>query len=187
MNEGDKRTLIIASQDTGLIEDINNADIEKTFLEPGDQQYRIRESSTLTINPEQQGTLITGTPIIVRLSEHAASEYGIETKYKDTYWRMNHPSQAFIDAIENNLASKYEEYYNQQAPPRPYFSSYQPRKEVSVPLHYKDKSPTVIGTTWKMGYNIRDREHFKIIKLALSAGVGELNTTGFGFMNKMGR
>lgn len=187
MEEGDSRTLLIASPNKPLIEDVAEQIEDTQRIEPGGRQFRVTDVSTFNINPEQQGTMITGTPIVVRLAPPAAEEYGIDPQdYDDVYWRLDHPSQAFIDAIEDNLAHKYETYYDREAPERPYFTSYTSRKQVSVPLQYEGQDIIVIGTTWELDYECRDRALFRLIKLAYDTGVGELNTSGFGFMNKVG-
>lgn len=186
MVEGDSRTLLVASPNKPLIKDIAETVQDTKRLEPGGRQFRVIDTSTFDINPERQGTMITGTPIVVRLAPEAAEEYDIDPEgYEDLYWRMEHPSQAFIDAIENNLAHKYETYYNRDAPERPYFTGYTPRKQVSVPLKYEDQDIITIGTTWELDYECHNRDMFRIIKLAYNTGLGELNTTGFGFMNKV--
>lgn len=187
MEAGDERTLIISSPNDMLIEDIQDEIASRELLESGDQQYRIDSTTVFAIEPKRNGSMITGTPIIVRLSPEACREYGIDPgEYEDVYWRQDHDPQAFIDAVESNLAHKYEEYYNRDAPERPYFTGYTPRKEVSVPLHYAERTATLIGSTWELGYECPTREMHRLMRLAYSSGVGELNTTGFGFMNKVG-
>lgn len=186
MEEGDNRTLLLSSPNKPLIEDVAEQVEEQGRIEPGGRQFRVTDTSTFDINPERTGTMITGTPIVVRLAPEAAKEYSIDPQdYEDVYWRLENPSQAFIDAIEDNLAHKYETYYDRDAPDRPYFSGYTPRKQVSVPLKYEDQNIIVIGTTWELDYECRDRAMFRLIKLAYDTGIGELNTSGFGFMNKV--
>lgn len=186
MEEGDERTLIIASPNKPLIDDIATMVREMGRIEPGNQQYAVESVTTFDIDPEQKGRMITGTPIIVRLPKHRCREYNIDPgKFDDVYWQLDHNSEAFIDSIEENLAHKYREYYERDPPERPYFTDFHPRKQVSIPLHYEDRTVTTIGTTWELGYECPTREMHRLIRLAYSSGVGELNTTGFGFMNKM--
>jgi CRISPR-associated endoribonuclease Cas6 len=186
MQEGDERTLIIASPNESLVDDIAGAVTEMGRIEPGNLQYSVEHVTTFQIDPEQTGKMITGTPIIVRLPADRCREYGIDPEdYDDVYWRLEHNSEAFIDSIEDNLAHKYEEYYDREPPDRPYFTSYSPRKQVSIPRHYEDGVAETIATTWELGYECPTREMHRLIRLAYDAGVGELNTTGFGFMNKM--
>lgn len=186
MEEGDERTLIIASPNEPLVDDIATAIHEMGRLEPGHQQYSVESITTFSIDPDREGRMITGTPIVIRLPADRCEEYNIDPgKFDDVYWRLEHNSEAFIDSVEGNLARKYEDYYDRTSPDRPYFTSYNPRKQVSVPLHYEDRKVTVIGTTWELDYECPNREMHRLMCLAYSTGLGELNTTGFGFMNKV--
>jgi len=186
MGEGDDRTLIISSPNESLVNDVREAIESEGVIEPGDRQYEVVDTVTFDITPERQGTMITGTPIVVRIPAGRCDEYGIDDKgYDDVYWRLEHNSGAFIDKLEENLASKYHEYYDREPPERPYFTGYHPRKQVSVPLKYEDREVPVIGTTWELDYECESREMHRIIRMAYDAGLGELNTTGFGFMNEV--
>jgi CRISPR-associated endoribonuclease Cas6 len=90
---------------------------------------------------------------------------------------------AFKQEVERNLATKYEDYYDEPAPERPYFESFEPRKEIGVPLHYAEQEVQIIGTTWEFEYECQTRPMYRLMRMAYSAGLGELNTTGFGFVN----
>jgi CRISPR-associated endoribonuclease Cas6 len=186
MQRGDRRHLIISSPSQPFIESIEEELENRERLEPGSQQFRVQETSSFEVSPDKNGTMITGTPIVVRMDPDEAEEYDIDPgNYDKVYWRKEHTSQAFIDHLERNLAAKYERYYDRDAPERPYFTGYKLRKQLSVPLQYEDQDVTVIGTTWELDYECPNREMFRIIKLAYDTGLGELNTTGFGFMNKV--
>lgn len=188
MQAGDDRTFIVASPSRELIESVANVARQWNRFEPGDQQYAIESVSEFAVTPEDQGRMITGTPIVVRLAREKAEEYGIDPEHYDrVFWKLSedHPADAFIDRIEENLAHKYEEYYDRDAPDRPYFTGFEPRKEVAVPLDYADKRVPIIGTTWELDYEAESRPMQRLMSLAYSTGVGELNTTGFGFVNKM--
>ena len=185
MREGDKRTFIVASPNGSLINDVAATISEMGCLEPGDEQFAVESTTCFEIDPGREGRMITGTPIVVRLPADRCSDYDIDPgKYDDVYWQLDHNSEAFIDSVEGNLSRKYEKYYDREAPDRPYFTGYSPRKQVSIPLHYEDRTVTMIGTTWELDYECPDRGRHRLIRLAYSAGLGELNTTGFGFMNK---
>jgi len=186
MQEGDGRTLIISSPNDEVMKSVQKEVNSRELIEPGDRQYEVEDTAIFNISPERQGTMITGTPIVVRIPASRCDEYGIDDMgYDDVYWRLEHNSDAFIDKVEENLASKYREYYDREPPERPYFTGYHPRKQVSVPLKYEDKEVPVIGTTWELDYECENREMHRIIRMAYDAGLGELNTTGFGFMNEV--
>jgi len=185
VQKGEQRTLILASSNQKIVKAFADAAGETKSLEFGEQQFSIQNTSTFSIDPGKNGTMITGTPIVARLAQEKAKEYGINKDYDQIYWKMDYDSQAFIDRIEENLAHKYEAYYNREAPGRPYFTGYTPRKEVAVPLKYAEGTDTVVGTTWELEYECHNREMYRLIQMAYDSGLGELNATGFGFMNKV--
>ena len=43
----------------------------------------------------------------------------------------------------------------------------------------------MIGTHWKILFNNIDQEQKKIVSFILDTGIGELNSMGFGFLNKV--
>jgi CRISPR/Cas system endoribonuclease Cas6 (RAMP superfamily) len=99
-------------------------------------------------------------------------EYGIEPKYDDVYWRLDHPMDAFKQEVERNLATKYEDYYDEPAPERPYLESFEPKKEVGVPLHYAEQEVQIVGTTWEFEYECQNRSMYLLMKMVYSAGLG---------------
>lgn len=189
METGDSRTWLLASPNEELITAVAQTIADRRVLEVGDRRYRVHGTSTFEITPDETGVMETATPIVVRIPAGRCSQYGIENEanYDDVYWRLDHPEDAFVQEVERNLAEKYRSYYDADPPDRPYFTDLRPRKEVAIPLHYDDTAVQTIGTTWELEYECRTRQMYRIIKLAYSAGVGELNTTGFGFVNENSR
>jgi len=57
-------------------------------------------------------TLITGTPIIIRISKKRYQKFNIKTKYPYAYvfWRKEYPLEMFTRQIEENLCAKYAEF-----------------------------------------------------------------------------
>lgn len=183
MSVGDERTWIVASPHEELIEEFADTLSTDRVLEVGDQGYRVEYTSVFSVTPDSQGRMQTGTPIVVRIPAGRCDMYGIEPEYDDVYWRLNHPIKAFKQELEQNLATKYEEYYDESPPERPYFKDFESRKEVGVPLHYAEQDVQIVGTTWEFEYECRTRSMYRLMSMAYSAGLGELNTTGFGFIN----
>ncbi len=149
----------------------------------GEQRYTVEYTTEFQITAEEQATVETGTPIVVRIPAGRCEQYGIDAEYDDVYWRFEHPREAFREETERNLATKYQQYYDREPPERPYFTDLTPKKEVAVPLHYEDSVVQTIGTTWELEYDCHTRAEHRLMGLAYSAGLGELNTTGFGFIN----
>ncbi|MFC6964733.1 CRISPR-associated endoribonuclease Cas6 [Halocatena marina] len=185
MSEGDVRTWIVASPHEHLVEQFADAISEYDTVAVGDQRYTVKYTSVFDLTPQENGTLQTGTPIVVRIPASRCEEYGIAAEYDDVYWRLEHPLDAFKQELERNLAAKYRRYYDKEPPERPYFTNWTPQKEIAVPLHYEDSVVQTIATTWRLDYECRTRSMYRLVKLAYCAGLGELNTTGFGFMNEL--
>lgn len=187
MEAGDNRTWLLASPNEELITAVARTIADRHVLEVGDRRYRIRGTSTFEITPDETGGMETATPVIVRIPAGRCDQYGIknEANYDDVYWRLDHPEDAFVQEVERNLAAKYRAYYDAVPPDRPYFTDLRPQKEVAIPLQYDETTVQTIGTTWEFDYQCRTRQMYRLIKLAYSAGVGELNTTGFGFVNEL--
>ena len=187
MVEGDTRSFIIASPNKNLIKDVASVASGRDLFEPGDRRYRIDDVEVFEDTIPEQGRLITNTPIVVRIpARRCREEYGIDPKgYDDVFWRLDqdHSADAFIEEVERNLEAKYEEYYDREPPERPYLTGYQPRKSVAVPVHYDDRTVMMFGSTWEFDFEAQTRAKQRLIHLGLESGVGELNTTGFGFMN----
>lgn len=185
MEKGDSRTWLIASPHDNLIREV--ADVLDNWhdITVGDRRYYVDGTTTFDITPDSQGRMETATPIVVRIPDWRCEEYGIDPEYEDVYWTHEHPTEAFLTEVEQNLASKYQSYYDEPAPDRPYFSDHFDRRTVAVPLHYEDDEVQVIGTTWEFEYQTTTKELYRLIKLAFDAGIGELNTTGFGFVNEV--
>jgi len=186
MEKGDERTWIISSPNEHLVRSVSETITEMGVIESGERRYSVEYTSVFEITPDEEGSMETGTPIVVRIPAGRCRKYGIDPEgYDDVYWRLKHDEDAFVNEIERNLASKYREYHDEEPPERPYFAEYRPRKEVSVPLKYDDRTVDVVGTTWEFDYECQTRPMYRLIKMAYSAGVGELNTTGFGFVNEV--
>ena len=54
----------------------------------------------------------------------------------------------------------------------------------AVDMKHGVEIPT-IGTLWKFRFDYLDEQKRKILQLGLESGFGELNSSGFGFLNKV--
>ncbi|MEM3191332.1 MAG: CRISPR-associated endoribonuclease Cas6 [Candidatus Parvarchaeota archaeon] len=140
-------------------------------------------------------TLITGTPIIIRIPREKYKAYGIDPKgrYDYVYWRSDHPIDLFISQLENNLRKKYAEYFgfgndntaglNVNGMERPpfLFQKFKFKKQVSTRVPMKGFDQVVIGTVWEFGFEADVNRD--MIQFALDVGLGERNSLGFGFLN----
>lgn len=159
------------------------ASIVVSWERVGEQRYTVEYTTEFQITPEEHATVETGTPIVVRIPAQRCEQYGIDAEYDGVYWRFEYPRDAFREEIERNLATKYRRYYDREPPECPYFTDLTPKKEVTASLYYEDSVVQTIGTTWELEYDCHTRAEHRLMRLAYSAGLGELNTTGFGFIN----
>ena len=133
-------------------------------------------------------SLITGTPILCNIHRYRFEEAGalhLVNGFSSIYWRSNHPVDLFLKQVEVNLLRKYSEYtetsYRTGGSGGGLFYRSRFLKQVTIPLSMGQGRyrPTVIGTNSLFGLACNS----ELARFALDAGLGELNSLGFGFMN----
>ncbi len=182
--EGDTRRLIVAGHDDHLITTIATKLCQDPELNLYEMPFHADRAFSITTPLRDQGTLTTGTPIVVRYSTETADEYGIDTPYETTHWQPEHGTELFFERLHNNLGRKYQLAYDEEPPEPPYFTGYSFERTIAKPLSFDTESVTFIGSEWTFEYEIESGSHRKLLQLALTAGLGELNSLGFGFMNR---
>jgi CRISPR-associated endoribonuclease Cas6 len=200
LRKDDLRTLIISSPDAEFISYLYEVLIKRSAAEVqvGSMRFGIDSLDKIDVKiPDSHFSLITGTPIIIRVPRQKYRDFGFEPKgqYDYVYWRSDHPIQLFISQVEDNIMKKYAEYhglYNPAAkhrdgqyPVRPdtsfLFQKFKFKKQVSTRVLMKGLEQVVIGTVWEFmfeGWENRD-----LVRFAVDCGLGERNSLGFGFMN----
>jgi CRISPR-associated endoribonuclease Cas6 len=207
LEKNDMRTMIISSPSTEFITYVYEILQQQSWnaaaeIKIVNMRFRIDSVDKLivTLPDDSPFTLITGTPIIVRIPREKYKEYSIEpsNKYDYIYWRSEHPIDLFISQIENNLLKKYMEYYGPednganiqnireitstvQPSSFSFFQKIKFKKQVSTRLLMKDFEQIVIGTVWEFGFNVDVNK--TLIQFVLDTGLGERNSLGFGFIN----
>ncbi|KXB03210.1 hypothetical protein AKJ45_02230 [candidate division MSBL1 archaeon SCGC-AAA261F19] len=190
MERGDKRNLLISSPERPLVKLVQKQlrelkDAEKS-ANIGDMSFKIREIKPLHPKVTRSCTLITGTPIVIRIPRENYERYNIkpEKDYNYLYWRKRYSFEAFIKQLEDNLHKKYRAYHNQKiSEVELLFEEFVFKKQVCNHINVKGREIPVIGSIWKFGFNYLTEERQKIIQFGLDAGFGEMNSLGFGFMN----
>ena len=191
IDEGSNKTLIIASPDGHLIETISD-DLEKMRcgeVRIGEMAFKIEETEIFNQELPKDAfegvTLTSGTPIVIRIPQNRLQEYGITPKhpYRYVYWRKEHTPTAFMKQLEENLAKKYNEYYDAELEPFQIFEQLRFKKQVAVPLRMKGEESTIIGTLWNFHFAPLNGVKRDLLQFGLDAGFGEMNSLGFGFMN----
>lgn len=190
IRKNDQRNLIISSPNDDFVSYVKEQLEYLQDIRIGQMRFKVDQCNRLGIKlPEDDSFgLITGTPIIIRIHRYRYEEVDaldLVTKYKSIYWRRNHPVDLFINQLEGNLVKKYNDYHNtQDSEPQersPLFYSYKFLKQVATRISAGPNLPkaTVIGTNWLFLLNGAS----ELAGFALDAGLGELNSLGFGFMN----
>ena len=131
-------------------------------------------------------TLITGTPIIMRISRERYQKFDIETRYPYAYvfWRKEYPLEMFIRQLEENLCSKYAEFNgreNASEDELPLIQKLTFKKQISTRINLHDTEQIVIGSLWEFSFN--SDQNTELLQFGLDCGLGERNSMGFGFMN----
>ena len=191
INEGSNKTLIIASPDRHLIETLSHSldGVTNREIKIGEMTFRVEAAGIFDHDLPRDGfgefTLTSGTPIVVRIPQNRLREYGITPKhpYRYVYWRKEHAPTAFMKQLEENLIKKYNEYYDTELEPFQIFEQLQFKKQVAVPLTINGEETTIVGTLWDFHFAPLDGLRRNLLQFGLDAGLGEMNSLGFGFVN----
>lgn len=112
----DIRTLIISSPDLNFISVLYEK-MEKLneVISIGTMKFRVDSVQRLDVRiPENRPfTMITGTPIVVRIPRDKYQKYGIKPPidHDYLYWRAEYPLELFLSQLWENLQRKYNEYF----------------------------------------------------------------------------
>lgn len=191
------RTLLISSPNNELVDFLLGL-LQKPWNEIatiGGMKFKIDSVEKFALSPSETHdiSVITGTPIIIRISRETMQANGIEAKgrYPYIYWRSDYPVGIFMSQLTRNLLKKYAEFEANEndglpfpadkSEVKPIFDQFVFKKQISTRVIMKGSEQIVIGTVWQFTFSSnanRDLIHF-----ALDAGLGERNSLGFGFMN----
>ncbi len=187
MRPGDSRTLIVSSPDRDFIYYLYGK-ISALMHSPkpvniGEMQFEIESVNFLSAFVDDNAALITGTPIVMRIPKEKYPEYGIESKRPFEYWRPEYDFNAFVKQLSGNLIKKYNQYYNKKIENSNLFEMFKFKKPVCVHRIENGIEIKTVGSLWEFKFNHLEPEQKKVLWLGLEAGLGELNSSGFGFMN----
>jgi len=189
MQRGERRSLLISSPDESMInvfeERIREFQKIGGRVNVGEMSFEVKRVRPLRSNLSNSCTLITGTPIVVRIPKEKYGFYGIQPSkdYPYVYWRKRYPFDAFIKQLEDNIIKKYNMFYGISIDPHPIFEQFAFQKPVCNHMVIGGREVKVLGSLWKFTFNHLDREHQRLIQFGSDTGFGELNSLGFGFIN----
>ena len=187
---GSTRSLIISSPDIGMINALEKS--LKDFQEDrkpanvGEMSFEIEAISRLEPRIGRSCTLITGTPIVVRIPKENYEKYGIKPPkdYNYVYWRKRYSFEAFIKQLEDNLFKKYNEFYGRSLGKFPLFEQFVFKKQVCNHVVLGGKEVRVLGSIWEFSFSYLEGKRRELLQFGVHAGFGEENPLGFGFMNR---
>jgi CRISPR-associated endoribonuclease Cas6 len=195
MQAGDERTLLVAAADEQLLatvaEDLKN-DRE---LNVGEMPFHVDDLAALSPDvgePGTSGTLDTGTGVLVRIPPWRFDEYGMDVDHDAAaFWRPEHTMEPFRNQIEANLDQKHDLFCPDHLPgpsdrEGELFDGYELIKTFAIPVTPTEGiEETWVLSKWRFDYTVRDDHHRRHLNLALDVGIGERNSLGFGFMNRV--
>jgi len=187
LKQGDVRHLLISSPDRDFIRHISSRLQEKKRsgekVSIGNMEFDVKKAETLQVSLKVPFTLITGTPIVVRVPREKYEKFNVKTRYpyEYLYWRQEHPLEMFVEQLEDNLRKKYTEFTGRDAGNESIIQRFMFRKQVSTRVLMKGLQQVVIGSIWEFWFN--DDICKELLEFGLDCGFGERNSLGFGFMN----
>jgi CRISPR-associated endoribonuclease Cas6 len=185
VRRGDVRHFMISSPYEGLLNTFRDRLSKTEKMNVGELSFAVRDVSVLKPKVRPSCTLITATPIIVRIPKENYERYGVKPprNYAYVYWRKMYPFNAFLKQLEDNLVKKYNDFYGSTLETSPIFEQFVFQKQVCNHVVIEGKEVRVFGSLWKFIFNYLSKEQQRILQFGLDVGFGEMNSLGFGFMN----
>jgi CRISPR-associated endoribonuclease Cas6 len=193
MQEGDERTLLVASPHEDLLANVAEDFKYEPELNIGEMPFQVTDLSVLDPDvgePGTTGTIETGTGVLVRIPPWRFDEYGLDVDHDEAeFWRPEHTMEPFRNQIEANLDQKHD-LFCQEYLPGPsdvkgdLFDGYELIKTFAIPVTpTTGEQETWVLSKWRFDYFVRDDDYRRHLNLALDVGIGERNSLGFGFVN----
>ena len=187
--EGEERSFMVASPDEHFIRNLLTGlwKIGDGAMNVGEMSYKITDAKILNPQIDRNTVLDTATPVIIRIPRDNYAKYAITPPkdYPYLYWRKEYPFNAFMKQVEENLIKKYSEYYGTPPLEQPLFEQFIFKKQVCNHITMENKEIKLIGSIWQFPFNSLSGQRRELAQFALETGIGELNSLGFGFVNKI--
>lgn len=182
IKKGDRRKLIIATPDIEIYEHFINSltTLKGSDIRIGKYNLILESCDYLTPKLRPGDIIETATPIIIRLSKEYDEEFWQPKKYK---------GELFFKQLETNLRKKYNLFFNQKEDgvfdiERDLGNKYY-KRTVIPHVRKQHRTFTVLGTTWSFTISrYISNEALNFLDFAFESGFGEMNSMGFGFMNR---
>lgn len=193
LEQGDDRTLLVASPHEELLANVAADLLDKPELNIGEMPFTVTDVNALSTDvgePGTSGTIETGTGVLVRIPPWRFDDYDIDVEHEEAeFWKPEHTMEPFLNQIENNLDKKHDLFCPEYRPGPSevggdLFDGYELIKTFALPVTVtQGREETWILSKWRFDYTVRDDDHRRHLNLALDVGIGERNSLGFGFVN----
>jgi CRISPR-associated endoribonuclease Cas6 len=186
---GDRRKLLISSPEIGLIrlleEKIKNIECP---IQIGELSFKLLSVKTLKPKIPNNLTLITATPIIIRIPRKNYEKYGIVSEKEYVFWQPEYSFEAFIKQLEENIFKKYNEFFGKKIEEFPIFEVFRFKKSTVSRILLDGNEYKLFGSIWEFDFHglKYDRKRRDVLEFAIDCGFGEKNSMGFGFVNVIG-
>jgi CRISPR-associated endoribonuclease Cas6 len=194
IKKNEVKNWIISSPDHEFIDYLDSLlnEIQNKYIRISYMEFEIigKEKLPFNLNKEQHFSLVTGTPIIIRIPNIKFKQHYIEISksYKYYYWRKEYPLHLFIFQLENSLIKKYNDFCDYKkiagkiiSESNQFFEKCTFKKQISTRVKINGSRYPIIGTLWE--FDFKSYTNQDLIEFAMDAGLGERNSLGFGFMN----
>lgn len=185
--EGDIRHLMISSPDNSFLQTVSDK-MEKLYNERariniGDCSFSIESLSFVRTRMQKSFSLITGTPIVIRIPKQNYQKYSIQSDYPYVFWKPEHSFEAFLKQLVENVYKKYNGFHKADLEAEPLFQQFVFKKPVVNHVVKNGKEIKIFGSVWEFPFSYLSREQQNVLGFGIDCGFGELNSLGFGFMN----
>ena len=183
------RKLIIATPGKSLGGNIFETlkEMQGNIIHIGDGEYELSKVKQMEIKPSPSNfTLLTDTPIIIRIPERNYDKYNIaniERKKGYIYWRPSISFEAFAKQLTENLVKKYNDFYGTELEQELLFERYFYQRMIHSRMVIKGKSYGFAASMWRFEWQKLTNTQEKVLEFAIDAGFGERNSMGFGFVS----
>lgn len=174
-NPNKPKTLIIASPSDNLAwhiyEQLKNRELFHLNKHPM-EVVQVRKSFQ-----KPRKNIITATPIVL-----------FQDNTKNRYFSFKKDEfNFFFKRLTDNSIKKYNAYYKEDLTlQEPLITDFKFRKEVPVNISIHGETILLIGSLWKLKWNISD-DMRKLTQFLFDTGLGEKNSLGMGFINNYQR
>jgi len=179
---GEEKSLLVSSPDDSFIEVLHERLGERDYFYLGRFKAELAGLKKFSLRPT--GRFVTGSPVVVRSMN--AERRGFFSFYHER------SLEYFVTRLTENALKKYRVFTGEEFElDGPLFDRMVPRirrngrVDVYVRVRMHGASFLIPGSTWKLLEKRITPSNRDFYAFVMDAGIGELNSLGFGFLNPL--